>query len=135
MCLLLERFLKSFSALRNVIIASRAWNSQTGVQMKEPKTTLSRVALGFDLDPGESAALTLAQEIHAHLLLIDEARGRAAAKALGLRVSGVLGVLLHAKNSGILSVMRPILKELEGKAGFWLSPKARDMALRLAREA
>jgi len=38
-----------------------------------------------DLDPGERAAIALAETLHADLLLIDEAAGRAEAKRRNLR--------------------------------------------------
>jgi predicted nucleic acid-binding protein len=47
------------------------------------------------LDPGERAAILLAHEIHADLLLIDEKRGRIAASQTGLKTLGTLGVMLH----------------------------------------
>jgi predicted nucleic acid-binding protein len=46
-----------------------------------------------DLDPGERAAIALAETVQADLLLIDEAAGRAEAKRRYLRVTGRLGVL------------------------------------------
>ena len=46
-----------------------------------------------DLDLGERAAIALAETVHADLLLIDEAAGRAEAKRRHLRVTGTLGVL------------------------------------------
>jgi predicted nucleic acid-binding protein len=52
------------------------------------------------LDAGETAALCLAREIHADLLLLDERRGRAVAARLGLEVTGTLGVLVEAALRG-----------------------------------
>jgi uncharacterized protein len=43
------------------------------------------------LDLGEAAALTLAAEIHADAVLIDERRGHDVAVQLGLRTIGILG--------------------------------------------
>lgn len=53
------------------------------------------------LDKGEQEAITLAIEIQADALLIDETEGRGAAKLHSLRVVGVLGVLLDAALAGI----------------------------------
>lgn len=45
-------------------------------------------ALGNDLDKGEAEAITLATEIHADVLLIDEKEGRSFARQAGLAVRG-----------------------------------------------
>ena len=49
------------------------------------------------LDPGEAEAIALAMEMSADLILLDERDGRIAAERAGLRVTGLLGVLLRAK--------------------------------------
>src|SRR4029453_16820378 len=56
-----------------------------------------------DLDPGERAAIALAETEHADLLLIDEAAGRAEAKRRHLRVTGTLGVLRSGAEQGLLN--------------------------------
>jgi len=53
-------------------------------------------AVTDELDLGERAAIALAGTMHADLLLIDEAAGRAEAKRRNLRVTGTLGVLRAA---------------------------------------
>jgi predicted nucleic acid-binding protein len=57
-----------------------------------------------DLDPGERAAIALAEAVHADLLLIDEAAGRAEAKRRHLRVTGTLGVLRAGAEQGLVNV-------------------------------
>ncbi|MEM9009303.1 MAG: DUF3368 domain-containing protein, partial [Cyanobacteria bacterium P01_F01_bin.86] len=49
------------------------------------------------LDGGEAEAISLALELQAEWILLDERDGRKVAKSLGLQVTGVLGVLLRAK--------------------------------------
>ena len=52
------------------------------------------------IDKGEAEAIYLALQAKADLLIIDDAAGRAAARARGLRVTGVLGILERAADLG-----------------------------------
>jgi predicted nucleic acid-binding protein len=63
------------------------------------------------LQPGESAAITRALEIGAALLM-DERAGRAHALALGLAVTGTLGVLVRARRRGLIGPLAPLLTAL-----------------------
>jgi uncharacterized protein len=80
---------------------------------------LPQVDLG--LDPGEAAAILLAEQIHADLLLIDERLGRQVAQARRLTVRGTLGVLVQAREAGAVPTLRPILNALVAE-GFRIAP-------------
>ncbi len=54
------------------------------------------------LDPGEKHTLNAAMKTHADLVIIDEKLGRNIAEYLGLAVTGTLGVLLKAKQMGVI---------------------------------
>src|SRR5271170_7068359 len=56
------------------------------------------------LDPGETQAISLAEELHADHLLIDEWAGRAAAQSRGLHVIGTLGVLDQAAERNLIDL-------------------------------
>ena len=56
------------------------------------------------LDPGEQAAITLAQTLPADLLIIDERLGRRMASDRGIPVIGTIGILDDAANQGLIEL-------------------------------
>lgn len=85
------------------------------------------------LDPGEAEAILLAEAMGARFLLIDERRGRAAARARGIPVVGVAGVLLVVKERELIPEVAPWLGRLAA-AGYRLSTDLMAKVLRLAGE-
>jgi predicted nucleic acid-binding protein len=81
-----------------------------------PPDAVSRITA--DLDLGERAAIALAETVHADLLLIDDAAGRAEAKRRHLRVTGTLGVLRAGAEQGLVNV--PDLLERLKATSFYL---------------
>lgn len=80
-------------------------------------------ALQQELDAGEAEAIVLTMEMQAELLLMDERVGREVAKHLGLRYTGLIGVLVEAKHKGVLGAIKFHLDALRDVAGF----RVRDM--------
>ena len=81
---------------------------------------LTPFLLPFPLDPGETAAIALAMEIKADILLIDERKGREAARRNGVSVGGILGELLYAKNVGWIPSVKIEIEKLRKEAGFFV---------------
>lgn len=77
-------------------------------------------ALCISLDKGEAEAIVLSSEKGA-LLIIDDGDGRKAARQLGLKITGTIGVLLLASQEGMLD-LKSTLDELKA-AGFRLSDR------------
>ncbi len=103
----------------------------------ETKQVTSRTAvlsLLSELDEGEAEAITLAVELGADFLLLDERKGRVVAARLGLQVLGLLGVLVEAKHRGFVHAVKPIMDNLIRKAGFWISDELYQRALLAAGE-
>lgn len=90
--------------------------------------------LMVELDPGESEAIALAQEIEADTLLIDERKGRAVAMRVGLNTMGVAGMLVVAKREGHILRVEPHLSRLRNEFGFRLSNSLYREVLRRAGE-
>jgi len=90
--------------------------------------------LASDLDAGEAEAITLATEIPADVLLIDEKEGRSQARQAGLPVRGVLGVLLRAKRMGAIASVLAEIEALRSKAGFFVASYLEAEVLRDAGE-
>ena len=86
-----------------------------------------------DLDSGEAEVLILAREQNADLVIMDEIMGRRFAKQLEFNLTGTIGVLLKAKEKGLINSVSELLTELTEK-GTWLNPKLISKALKLSRE-
>jgi uncharacterized protein len=59
------------------------------------------------LGAGERAAIALTIELHAEFVVLDDWDARSSAIELGLRVIGSLGLLVRAKESGLIGEVRP----------------------------
>jgi uncharacterized protein len=105
-----------------------------GIREQSPVTLLPAVLGAKGIDAGEAAALSLAVEIRADAILIDERLGHEIALRLGLNTIGLSGILLRAKAVGILPQIAPVIEALERDAGFWISEKLRAKVLELAGE-
>ena len=84
-----------------------------------------------NLHDGEAEAIALAVETIPDFLLMDESDGREAARQLGLRTRGVVGLLIQAKQAGRVAALRSWLTKL-AQTGFHLSP---DFMTQVSRQA
>jgi predicted nucleic acid-binding protein len=102
------------------------------VSLAAPETRVL-LPLASGLGVGELQVIALAKETAEHLALLDDRRARRFARLLGLTYSGTLGVLLKAKQQGILERLAPVCDALEQR-GFRLSPRTRQSVLSRAGE-
>lgn len=97
-----------------------------------PAPDIPPAILEWRLGAGESATLALA---HAHNIdvIIDDLAGRKCAASLGIPVRGTLGILLAAKQRGVISAARPVIEDLMA-AGLYLSRRVLEQALQRVGE-
>ena len=105
------------------------------LQVRAPNDRTQVDHLLATLDRGEAEAIVLAREMAAEAVLIDEADGRRVARQqYGLRVIGTLGILLSAKQRGLVSAVRPLVDRLRADLGFFVSESLYQELLRRAGE-
>lgn len=100
-------------ALRDWIASPPAWVRLSA----DPETVLQETA---NLGPGEASAISLAwQQRWNSRLILDEKRGRRVAGALGLQMTGVMGIIGEAAKRGFVD-FEDAVSRLES-VGFHLS--------------
>jgi predicted nucleic acid-binding protein len=85
------------------------------------------------LDAGERATLELALEQHADWVIIDERIGRNMAEYLGLRITGTLGVLLKARQRGLIASFQGEVSDMR-RQGIHYHPRLIERLASLAGE-
>lgn len=104
-----------------------------GASVQAP-TDVDRVReLQRQLQAGEAEAIALAEEVQADLL-IDERAGRLIAMQRGVRVIGVVGLLVESRGRGLIAAVVPLLEQLRSELGFYLSDEVIQRARRESGE-
>jgi predicted nucleic acid-binding protein len=87
----------------------------------------------MDLDKGEASAIALSLELDNSIVIIDDLKGRNVAERLNLRYSGTFGLILKAKQIGIIQSVKPILTKIR-ETNFRFSEKLFKVILEQAGE-
>lgn len=101
------------------------------IEIRTPKNIAFQNSL--DIDAGEASAITLALESEHSLLILDDNKGRRMAQRLNLLFTGTLGIILKAKNTGIISSIKPIIEKIQ-ETNFRFSPKVMKEIYAIANE-
>jgi len=102
------------------------------VSVRHP-ISAAALPLVTDLGPGETQVLMLALELPETVAVLDDALARRVAHTLRLNLTGTLGLLIDAKQAGVISSVEPWLDKLHALR-FHLAQHTRDAVLRLAGE-
>ncbi|MGH9948690.1 MAG: DUF3368 domain-containing protein [Pyrinomonadaceae bacterium] len=90
------------------------------------------VALSMLVDSGEAEAIAVAIENDC-LLITDDKQARKVARSLDLQVIGTVGILIRAKQQGLIESIKPIIDSLEA-TGFHISRTLIREALEIVGE-
>jgi hypothetical protein len=112
----------------------RAVQSATWLEIHSVQNQRLVSELRNRVNVGEAEAIALAVEVEATRLLIDERLGRQAARDLGLKLTGVLGILLLAKRQKLIMAVKPIMTDLIAQANFRVSSQLYADVLNAADE-
>ena len=104
------------------------------IRIAAPQNAHLVLTLRQNLDRGEAEAIALALETGINMVLLDERDGRLVAKLMGLRTTGVLGVLLRAKRMGRVHSLESEMIALRERAGFYIAHDLFEALLKEAKE-
>jgi predicted nucleic acid-binding protein len=89
--------------------------------------------LEIQVDKGEASAIALALENPSSFLILDDNKARKLAQNLRLEITGTIGVVVTAKQKGIISSIKPILQKIKD-TNFRISAELELQALLQANE-
>lgn len=85
------------------------------------------------LHDGEVEVMLLAQETGADTVVIDDNAARKTAEYLGLPLTGTLGILIKAKQRGLLDAVMPVIRQME-QNGIYYSESIKALIRKLSGE-
>ena len=110
------------------IEAAREW-----IEVRKVDPNLDRRMYRAKLHEGEVEVMLLAQEIGADAVVIDDGAARRTAEYLGLPLTGTLGVMIKAKQRGLLEAVMPVVQQME-QNGFFFSKELKEKIRKLSNE-
>lgn len=99
-------------------------------QLGEPAPEVTVATLG--LDAGERDAVALAYQ-KGLPLVIDDRAGRRSAQRLGMKITGIAGIMIQARKRGLIASVHQELEAIR-RQGYWLSDELIEIATKLAGE-
>jgi len=109
-------------------VSNAAW-----IHIVEVKDRLAVNVLLDEMDLGEVETIVLASEMNADWVLMDEKKGRRKLTQLNIPKIGTLGILLKAKQLGLINSLRLEIENLQN-IGFGISQALIDQILETAGE-
>ena len=104
------------------------------ISVQNPTDKNYQKILETSVDKGEASAIALAVELSDCLLIIDDAKGRNLADALGIKITGTFGIILEAKLSGKIDSVKPLMAKIK-QTNFHFSKELEKKILAKANES
>ncbi|MEQ9670101.1 DUF3368 domain-containing protein [Coleofasciculus sp. G2-EDA-02] len=105
-------------------VASASW-----LTIRQVTNTSVISLLRIELDEGEAEAIALFAENPVDAILLDEKNARRVARQMGLPVLGTVGILIWAKQQGLIITLKEQLDALQNQGKFRLSQSLYQEAL------
>ena len=102
-------------------------------EVQQVKDYYRQQLLEMQIDKGEASAIALALETSDNIVILDDWKARKVAERLGISVTGTLGVIIKAKNTGIIPSIKPYLDKIRD-TNFRISEELEQIALKEANE-
>lgn len=117
----------------SVLRAGRSLLDSIGRWRRLPFLPIPDEIARWNLDAGESQVLAHALAQPGSRAVLDDLAARRSAQTLGIRITGTLGIVLRAKQEGLIASARPVLGHLR-ETGLYLSDRLANEALALVGE-
>jgi predicted nucleic acid-binding protein len=118
---------------KNDYVSEDVQNNMGWIIVETIRHTRMRQMFSSSLHSGEVETLILADETNADIVLIDDFLARKYAIQAGMNLSGTIGVLLKAKEKGLVGQVKPLLEDMI-RNGIYLNKQLYEDALHLADE-
>ncbi len=123
-----EVMAKEDSVTRLALAGSKGWIITKTITNIDAKKFFK-----VQLHDGEVEVMILGKELEADLLVIDDYTAREYAKYLDFRITGTLGVILRAKEKGIIKAVKPLVLDLI-EHGIYIGEKLYQDIIKIAKE-
>lgn len=104
-----------------------------GQRYTQPDIAVPVTILHWDIGAGESQVLAQCLRLEGSKAVLDDGEARAAAQSHQIPIPGTLGIILRAKQSGLIAEARPLIEQLLAN-GSYLSDSLIREALRKVGE-
>ena len=115
------------------VAAQRVEAALEWIDVRKVDPSLERRMYRAKLHDGEVEVMLLAQIIGADAVVIDDGAARKTAEYLELPLTGTLGIMIKAKQRGLLDAVMPVVQQME-QSGIYFSKEIKDRIRKLSDE-